>query len=370
MIGEYRIAFCIRSGYDNPLGGDGIQMLHTKVNLESYGLNIDIVTDAKELTNKYHLVHVFNYLTVNETYLFFQQSIQLNIPIVSSSIFDYSDYLLTVFLRKLYVPNYLTKKRLSWEIVVAKILGRVFGKPFFASKQFKKKICFFVENSIFVLPNSEREADLLLNYIGSDCEENRSKICVVTNGCDVTKPLYMTEDDFFSTYKIPQNYILQVGRIETRKNQLNLIYSLKDYPNIPLVFIGRVIDKNYYRKIQKIVKKRGNVYFIPYIPHSEMSNFYKYAKLHVLPSFNESTGLVSLEAIFHQCSVVMSDNRYIPVETYFPQQRQLLDPLDVDSIRSVVLKAYENPVLDDFFEKYNWRAAALQTYSVYQKILN
>lgn len=42
---QINVAFCNRPSYDNPLGGDAIQMLKTKEWLEIlYGIHISIIT--------------------------------------------------------------------------------------------------------------------------------------------------------------------------------------------------------------------------------------------------------------------------------------------------------------------------------------
>ena len=56
-----RVAFCNRPGYDNPLGGDAIQMLKTKENLERlFNVEIEIVTDAVNLSKEFDLGHILN----------------------------------------------------------------------------------------------------------------------------------------------------------------------------------------------------------------------------------------------------------------------------------------------------------------------
>ena len=58
---QINVAFCNRPSYDNPLGGDAIQMLKTKEWLEIlYGIHISIITHPNELTVNFNIVHVFN----------------------------------------------------------------------------------------------------------------------------------------------------------------------------------------------------------------------------------------------------------------------------------------------------------------------
>ena len=51
---KIKIAYCNRPSYDNPLGGDAVQMLKTKEELEKlYNIQIDIITDPSLITKDY-----------------------------------------------------------------------------------------------------------------------------------------------------------------------------------------------------------------------------------------------------------------------------------------------------------------------------
>lgn len=53
---QINVAFCNRPSYDNPLGGDAIQMLKTKEWLEIlYGIHISIITHPNELTVNFNI---------------------------------------------------------------------------------------------------------------------------------------------------------------------------------------------------------------------------------------------------------------------------------------------------------------------------
>ncbi len=115
-----------------------------------------------------------------------------------------------------------------------------------------------------------------------------------------------------------KEYILQVGRFESRKNQLATITACKDL-DIPLVFIatqgGANIYENLCIKLAKILRKAptyfvggnfntnhsGFITSINYpsgiLPYSTVLSAFKHAKLHVMPSFFELPGLVHFEAM-------------------------------------------------------------------------
>ena len=85
---QINVAFCNRPSYDNPLGGDAIQMLKTKEWLEIlYGIHISIITHPNELTVNFNIVHVFNFATYEITNGFVEKAHQLGIPTISSCIY-------------------------------------------------------------------------------------------------------------------------------------------------------------------------------------------------------------------------------------------------------------------------------------------
>lgn len=365
-----KIAFCNRPKWNEPLGGDGVQMLKTKEALESlYKVEIDIITNAEDITNKYDLVHIFNFVTTKVTYTFFERAIYLKIPIVSSSIFwDYT-YAATGLVRLFIGSNFAGIRPKIYKYTLH-LLSKSVGRPYLFSYKFKKIYRFFCKHSDIILPNSIEEGYLLQKFIGKPFIEN--KIQVVYNGVDKSSNItYVEKEHFFSKYSIPHNYILQVGRIEPVKNQINLLYALMDNKEIPIVFVGKIYDSKYFKKLDKLAKKRGNVYFIDAVPHEEIDSFYFYAKLHVLLSLRESPGLVSLEALLNNCPIVISDSRYCPVKTYFPSQPYIADPLNIKDIRKVILSAYsESKLVKDNMDSFTWEKAAQQTFDGYCTVLN
>jgi glycosyltransferase involved in cell wall biosynthesis len=366
-----RVAFCIRPEYNKPLGGDAIQMLRTKKYLEkNYDILIDILTEPKEITNVYNIVHVFNFSTYKISRKFIEKAVECGIPIVSSSIYwDYS-YASTTKLFYLFPwLNYLEESTLNIFRKIILLIGSVYSKPDVVSSVFKRNARWMYERSNVVAPNSIEEAELLLRWIKVN---DLDKIRVVYNATDCKISQTKTDEDtFHKRYNIPKDYILQVGRIEYCKNQLNLVASLKNNPEIPIVFVGKIVDRFYYKKILQIAKKRGNVYFVDAVEHSEISLFFKFAKLHVLLSLRESPGLVNIEALSNECPIVISDERFLPVKTYFPNQPYVVNPLNIEEIKEVVLKAYREKEIAPFdFEKFSWNTVSNQTYNIYNDILS
>lgn len=363
-----KIAFCNRPSWDSPLGGDGVQMIKTRDALEKkYPVKIDIITNPNDLEKGYDIIHVFNYATWKITRSFFEKAIELNVPIVSSSIFwDYT-YAWNR-LTNLFVTDHVSK--FSSEIIrkIARYLANVCGYPIYLSSRFRKQLIYFTENSRLILPNSNEEGELLLKFIKR--KEMHHKIHVVYNASDSSEEVhYLPKNEFDIKYGLPENYILQVGRIEPVKNQINLVYALKNYPDIPIVFIGKVSDNRYMNKLKRISEKRGNVYFLDAVPHDEIATFYKYASIHVLLSLRESPGLVSLEALNHDCPIVVANEKYTPTKTYFANQPYIVDPFNIKEIEKILLLAYkERRLHKELINNFTWDIVAEQTYLAYSKI--
>lgn len=371
---KIKIAFCNRPSYDNPLGGDAVQMLQTKKYLEeNYNVDVEIVTNPDMIISAYSIVHVFNFLTYRITAPFIERAQSLGIPVVSSCIYwDYSYAGTFIFFELLrHYPGHIAERQVQVLRKLLQCIGQVSLKPTGMSFMFRRYVRKFIQASTVIAPNSLEERDLLLSFAEMGDERVKEKFQVVYNGVQLDKKSIMNEDDFFRKYKLPHGYILQVGRIEYLKNQLNLLYALKDNPEIPIVFVGQIFSQSYFNTLKKLSRERGNVFFIEKVEYSDIASFYKYASLHVLLSLRESPGLVNLEAASLSCPIVVSDERFIPLNTYFKEVPYVVNPLDVSQIKSTLLKAYvERKTTPIDLEEFSWRNVAKQNYQIYKKILN
>lgn len=133
-------------------------------------------------------------------------------------------------------------------------------------------------------------------------------------------------------------YILCIGRLETRKNQLAVLAALQEV-DVPIVFAtGGYTPQPAYSSAVRSWKRKAPVRFVDRIPWQAMSALIRGAAAHVLPSFYELPGLVHLECAAAGVPVVATDwgalSDYIPDSLYFK-----CDPLDLKSIRIAVEKA-------------------------------
>lgn len=379
-----KIYYCIRPNYQN--GGDGIQAIKTKYYIEKQYSDVDIriITSPEELEQDADIVHIFNYATIELTNSFFEKAISLGLKIVSSPVYwdyQYSNTPFPLLIR--FTKDFIDEKYVLRHVRINKILSNLpynflgkFSKNALkvksiyekTSRTFSRSLNCFIRNSALILPNSIEEGELCCDFAkANDCKKN---IRVILNGVDINGITILEKELFFSKYKIPEKYILQVGRVEYLKNQLNLISSLMDHPEIPIVILGNnKVNKSYFLKLKELGDCRGNVFFISDVPHDEVYSFYFYAQTHVLLSMRESPGLVSIEALSQNCPIVVADKRCLPVKTYFGKQCESVNPFDKDAIEAAILRSYQKPHIPVDLSRFSWDSIAQATYSVYKELV-
>ncbi|MDE3203703.1 MAG: glycosyltransferase [Acidobacteriota bacterium] len=163
--------------------------------------------------------------------------------------------------------------------------------------------------------------------------------------------------------------VICVGRLEPHKNQLGLIRALRG-TGVPLAIVGPRHPHHPQYVAECLRAGEGWVEFLGNVDHSELAATYRTARVHVLPSWFETTGLVSLEAALCGCNVVSTSRGY--ASEYLVDMAWYCDPGDPKSIRRAVLAAWESPVRTALAERvrnhYTWDHVASATIAGYRKI--
>ena len=330
------VLFQIRDDYKSNLAGDSIQMLKTKQHIGNMGVNVDVSSSYNISLEKYDVLHIFNVIRAEESYKFVQNSLKQNKPYVLSTIY----WNMKEYINK----DVYTSSTIEW----------------WSKLNNMRK--YIILNASALLPNSEIEMQVLRKDFSAN-----NKYFVIPN-CSDWNFYSSSPDSFVSKYGL-KDFILCVGRISYRKNQLALIKALKDTDYI-LVFIGRKSNKKYFQKCKDAANQ--NVFFISEIKHSELASAYAAAKVHVLPSWFETPGLASLEAGLAGCNIVTTCKG--STKEYFKQYAYYCDPSDIESIKKAVECAYKAPKTDELKEcilnNYMWESAALKTLEAYRYVLN
>jgi glycosyltransferase involved in cell wall biosynthesis len=193
-------------------------------------------------------------------------------------------------------------------------------------------------------------------------------------------PYFRKVDDYSALeavrrkHNLPRRFILNVGLIYPGKNIPNLLRALKrvrEHEDIKLVLAGsgrRLYDKD-LGQIQEL-GLQDHVLLSGYVPHQDLVAFYNLAEAIVFPSFYESFGLISLEAMACGRPVVVSRTGGAPEAAR--DAGCYVDPADEISIAEAILRVLTDANLrQDLIEKgfenvkcFSWEKAARETLDV------
>lgn len=168
-----------------------------------------------------------------------------------------------------------------------------------------------------------------------------------------------------------RHYVLSVGRMEPHKNQLGLIEALRG-SGMPLVIAGHPHPDHPHYVEQCHRAGAGWVVFRGTVEHeSELAELYRGARVHVLPSWFETTGLVSLEAALSGCGVVSTQRGH--AREYLGAGAWYCDPGSPSSIVEAVRRGWEHPpspaLRQHVLAHFTWKHVAEATMVAYRSIL-
>lgn len=98
---------------------------------------------------------------------------------------------------------------------------------------------------------------------------------------------------------LPEKFVLCVGTIEKRKNQLALLQAMKDLPDVHLVLVGRR-SGSYGKNLEKYIEKHGlsnRVTFLSGVTSRRLACLYRKCLFVAYPSVYEGFGLPIVEGI-------------------------------------------------------------------------
>ncbi len=358
-------------------GGDKVQIENTAKELRKLGVTVDIKTGLDVDVTPYDLVHVFQLDWTAETYFYIEKAKKAGKPVVLSPIhhnlqevtkfddeytFDYRR------LQKLIFKNQFHRD--TFKNVYRSVLNPKKAKPVIAS------VFMGLEN---MHKKSLAAADVVLVQTELEAQDLKK-----TFGVDITwKKIVNGVGENFIHFKDDHNpldlkdYIICVGRIEPRKNQLNIIKAVKDFRKeenieVPLVLIGTknlVNHLEYSLRFSNELKKNSWIKYIKRVSYEDMPAYYHNAKVGVSASWFETTGLTSLEALFCGTNAVAAGDR---AKEYLGECVSYCKPDDVESIKKAIKKEFfaPRPKIDPIMKRdYTWTNAAKETLQVYKEVL-
>jgi glycosyltransferase involved in cell wall biosynthesis len=331
-------------------GGHVVQLENTARILSERGLKIRTDFSTEPEPDRVDLVHGFG-LDVSDIRRWHSRGV----PVVLSTIYWDRTYR-------------LARKSQTWRTIAARGLGVArFSAAALRGQSSLVRVCLSTVSHELAISNLFESADLLLPNARGEAESIKRDLGVSTpifpvpNGVD---PL------IFSTPSTPfanRDYVLYVGRIEPHKNQLGLIESLRG-SGLPLVIAGNEHPDHpgYVKRCREA--GAGWVRFTGPLAHGhQLAELYRGARVHVLPSWFETTGLVSLEAALSGCSVVSTSRGH--AREYLGDFAWYCDPAKPASILRTVRQAWSTPpspgLRQRILERYTWNQVADSTMAAY-----
>ena len=184
-----------------------------------------------------------------------------------------------------------------------------------------------------VVANSDIECDTLAQVF----QLPREKFVTVYNGVEEAFYKPVSPELFRDHFNIREPFLLNVGNIEPRKNQLALMHAMKSIPELKVVLIGHQRDPEYARAC--LEAGGSQVMYLGALPHESplLRSAYSACEAFCLPSTLETPGLAALEA--HAAGSRLAVTRVGSTEEYFADHVSYLAPEDVSSITQSIRQA-------------------------------
>ena len=362
------VALLTHGAEDTALGGPSVRVPRTRDELVKLGVRATANNRINATVAAADVVHGFNIWAPSDAYRMARQVERLHRPFVFSPI------LLDLSEAPFWQVDLLQAFRCAQNAQNAEALvdnafalheqqqrqPKDFVPGYTAALSAINKISFA---TIFL---SVQERELFERLVGAPA----TNPFLVRNPVDLERFNAADPDLFRTTYGL-DDYVLCVGRIEVRKNQLMLAAALAA-TGLPLVLIGHEADAEYAALIRSF--GGPNLHMIGRIDPTSplLTSAIAGARVFSLPSWAEGAPLAALEAAAAGVPMVLSD-RSAEIE-YFGCHAAYCNPASMTSIREEIIRAWETAGDESarealrqlVREQYNWSTHAKATLAVYE----
>ena len=168
---------------------------------------------------------------------------------------------------------------------------------------------------------------------------------------------HKNNENLRSKYNLSEPFILSVGTIEPRKNQLAILKALfSEKIDLQVVFVGK--PTSYTKILTRFItenKMETKVKFLNNIPENDLAGLYQLSRLSVYISHFEGFGLPVIESMASGCPVITSNVSCLP-ETA-GGAAVLCDPDNFVELGKQMKELLENEkIRDELVKKGNERA--------------
>ena len=308
-------------------GGGEIQLLAYKKYLERAGVKVTLFDAWNPKFEEYDLVHFFSCIGGSQHFCQFIK--KLNLPLVVSS------------------SLWITEKT----------------KYLYPLVEIKNQLSL----ADFIVTNSKLESKELSRIL----ELDQNKFYEIYNAIEESFAKSTDPLIFRKHFDIHDKFILNVGNIEPRKNQLLLAEAVKNLVDYKLVLIGHIRDQIYFDEVLKISPNK--IIYLQAINNDNilLRSAYSACDVFALPSKFETPGLAALEAQAQDAPIVITSHG--STHEYFGEDVIYINPEDSSDILRGILESLDQSVkLSNISvkNKYIWSDSIKNLIDLYIRTLN
>jgi tetratricopeptide (TPR) repeat protein len=339
-------------------GGDTVQIERLSSGLRSRGCDVTVDVTGTIDPKGFNLVHLFNLATTEYTEHLAKRAHQAGVPYVVTTLYeDLPEFHNQSHLVAQYLVDYVRsgQDRNWWETTILDLSKATRASRFAAD--------WIISHASGLFPNGPTEAA----SIERDFPDARHFYDIPLGhevGAIVGPELFVQE------YGV-KDFVLSVGRFESRKNQLMLLKALEDSDLTVVLASGGFTYQPEYDAAVRGFQRRGKTVIVEQITAEMLSSAYAACRVHALPSWYELPGHVSLEAAAHGKNIVITSSG--TQLDYFGRKAFYCQPWDPDTVLEAVMEAFESPVssgLVDVAMGYSWEKTVEKTLQAYQDVVS
>lgn len=216
-----------------------------------------------------------------------------------------------------------------------------------------------------VVTNGDIESDRIASILNLP----RERFHTIRNACDPWFGQPVSPDMFRKAFAVDGPFVLNVGNMEPRKNQLNLIHAARKAGK-QLILVGHIRDQAYGEACMEALAENGR-YIGPIGHESELlRSAYAACDTFCLPSTLETPGLAALEAAAAGARLVVTGEG--STREYFGDDAIYVSHDDIEGIASALVVAGQTPQSSALAERVNsrftWRQASADLIALYEKL--
>jgi len=340
-------------------GGDTVVMMRIAECLQQRGIHVRVDVDRVEKLTDYDIVHLHNFATPEDTESLARRCVEAGVPYIVTTM--YED-------KPLFFNQMVEQANAFFRYIEAGQPQERFEEFMVPVKSISPAPCFdntwTANHAAALVASGMREQETLeRDYPG----------CPFVTTYRLGSDIVNTTTKSSGVRKLTGNrdFVLCVGRLEARKNQLMLLKALED-TDIPIVFAtsGFTYQPQYAQACQLFKRRQGQTIFLQALPPEDLNALFAEARVHALPSWYELPGIVSQEAAKLDANIVVTD--YGTPRDYLGDEAFYCAPDDPESVRNSVVDAFNSPLRPGLASKVSdctWENAATRVYEIYQTIL-